>query len=95
MEAQDEVRTPGPSSARPEEVILEADGVRFSYGGEPVLHDVTLTIRRREFVALVGPNGSGKSTLLRVLLGLLRPESGTVRLLGEEPGDLPEPWRVG
>jgi zinc transport system ATP-binding protein len=76
-------------------VVLEAEGVRFSYAGAPVLEDVSLTLRRREFVALVGPNGSGKSTLLRVLLGLLRPEAGTVRLLGKEPDLLPEPWRVG
>jgi zinc transport system ATP-binding protein len=85
-------RTTEPSS---DGEVLRADGVRFSYGTEPVLEDIDLTLRRREFVALVGPNGSGKSTLLRVLLGLLRPDAGTVRLLGETPERLAERWRVG
>jgi zinc transport system ATP-binding protein len=94
MEARRPVRRgkAGPSS---DGEVLRADGVRFSYGTEPVLDDIDLTLRRREFVALVGPNGSGKSTLLRVLLGLLRPDAGTVRLLGETPERLAERWRVG
>lgn len=57
----------------------------FAYGATPVLEDVSLTVHRGEFVALVGPNGSGKSTLLRVLLGSLAPSAGRVRLLGLPP----------
>ena len=64
-------------------VLIQADGVSFSYGATPVVEEVSLTVRRGEFVALVGPNGSGKSTLLRVLLGALRPSAGSVRLLGD------------
>lgn len=74
---------------------LEAANVSFSYGTEPVLENVSLSIRPREFVALVGPNGSGKSTLLRVILGLLRPDAGRVLLFGDDPGRLRERWRVG
>jgi zinc transport system ATP-binding protein len=74
---------------------LEVAEVSFSYGAEPVLHDVSLRVDHGEFVALVGSNGSGKSTLLRVLLGLLAPAKGTVRLLGSDPGSLRERWRVG
>ncbi|MGH2573628.1 MAG: metal ABC transporter ATP-binding protein [Actinomycetota bacterium] len=77
------------------EAVLAAEGVGFSYGAEPALEDVDFILRRREFVALVGPNGSGKSTLLRVLLGLLTPSVGTVRLLGEPPERLTERWRIG
>lgn len=94
MEARHRVRAPA-GRGGPGEPVLEAEGIRFSYNAEPVLQDVSLTLRRREFVALVGPNGSGKSTLLRVLLGLLRPEAGKVLLLGEEPGRLEQRWRVG
>jgi ABC-type Mn2+/Zn2+ transport system ATPase subunit len=56
---------------------------------------VSLTVRRGEFVALVGPNGSGKSTLLRILLGLLPPHRGRVRLFGSAPAALQDRWRVG
>ena len=75
--------------------VLDVSGVSFAYGDEPVLEDVSLSLRPGEFVALVGPNGSGKSTLLRVVLGLLRPDGGTVRLFGRDPRRLKEHWRLG
>ncbi|MEX2274839.1 MAG: metal ABC transporter ATP-binding protein [Actinomycetota bacterium] len=75
--------------------ILTAEGVRFAYGREAVIEDVSLSIEPGEFVALVGPNGSGKSTLLRLLLGLERPSAGTVRLFGADPSELRERWRIG
>jgi zinc transport system ATP-binding protein len=75
--------------------VLEVVGVSFAYGDEPVLEEVHLSLRPGEFVALVGPNGSGKSTLLRVVLGLLRPGAGTVRLFGDDPRRLREHWRLG
>jgi zinc transport system ATP-binding protein len=60
-----------------------------------VLDGVSLSVARGEFAALTGPNGSGKSTLLRVLLGLLAPQRGTVRVFGEPPHDRHDRWRVG
>jgi zinc transport system ATP-binding protein len=75
--------------------LIEAEHVSFSYGANPVLEDVSLAVGRREFVALVGPNGSGKSTLLKVLLGLLRPQTGRVAIFGRSPGELDERWRLG
>ena len=75
--------------------VLAAEAVRFAYRGEPVLDGVTFAVGPGEFAALAGPNGSGKSTLLRILLGLLRPRSGSVRLLGSAPEALPDRWRVG
>lgn len=75
--------------------VLEADAVSFSYGREPVLDGVSLSVAPGEFVALVGPNASGKSTLLRCLLGLLEPTAGTVRLFGAAPADLAQRWRLG
>jgi zinc transport system ATP-binding protein len=69
--------------------------VSFAYGRDLVLDHVSLTIERGEFVALVGPNGSGKSTLVRILLGLLRPGAGRVRLFGARPDQFPDRARVG
>jgi zinc transport system ATP-binding protein len=75
--------------------VAATDGLSFGYGTDLVLEHVDLELRRGEFVALVGPNGSGKSTLLRLLLGLLTPWEGTVRLFGTSPRRLPDRWRIG
>jgi len=65
--------------------VVELDGVSFSYNGRPALSDVTLRVVEREFVSVVGPNGGGKTTLLKIILGLLRPQSGTVKVFGGPP----------
>jgi zinc transport system ATP-binding protein len=88
-------RPRGDAVARSDGPLVEAEHVSFSYGATEVLRDVTLAVGSGEFVALVGPNGSGKSTLLKVLLGLLRPASGVVRILGCPPARLAERWRLG
>jgi zinc transport system ATP-binding protein len=67
--------------------LVEARGVTFGYGAEPVLQDVDLRVEPGEFVALVGPNGSGKTTLLKLLLGILEPDAGSVTLFGRPPGN--------
>jgi zinc/manganese transport system ATP-binding protein len=64
---------------------LEARGLAAGYGHRAVWTDATFNIARGEFVAVLGPNGSGKSTLLRVLLGLVQPLAGEVRVLGHQP----------
>lgn len=66
-------------------VVVEVANVSFSYGAAPVLEDVTLRIRRGDFVCIVGPNGGGKTTLLRLILGLLVPDRGSIRVLGSSP----------
>ena len=75
--------------------VLAAEDVHFAYRGDPVLDGVTFSVPPGQFAALAGPNGSGKSTLLRLLLGLLRPQAGVVRLLGTVPEALQSRWRVG
>ena len=64
---------------------IAIERMSVGYGGPPVLTDVDLTVREGELVALVGANGAGKSTLLKVIVGLLTPSTGTVRVLGTEP----------
>lgn len=63
--------------------LLQAEDVAFGYGTRRVLEGVSLTVRANECLGLVGPNGAGKTTLLRILLGLLRPERGSVTLCGD------------
>ena len=74
---------------------LDAQGVWFGYDRAPVIEDVSFRVSAGEFVALVGPNGSGKSTLLRILLGILHPERGRVRIFGTDPATFEQRWRVG
>ena len=63
---------------------IDIKDLSFSYGKSPVLTDVNLSIDENDFVAIIGPNGGGKSTLMRLMVGLLKPTSGTVRLFGEK-----------
>jgi zinc transport system ATP-binding protein len=67
-----------------QEILFDFDRISFRYGSELILDSVTLQIRRGDFLALLGPNGSGKSTLIRIILGLLKPEKGTVRIMGQD-----------
>lgn len=64
---------------------ISIENVSFAYDGVPALDHVSLDIAEGEFLGLVGPNGSGKSTLLRIILGLLVPDAGRVRVLGLPP----------
>ncbi|MGF1642804.1 MAG: metal ABC transporter ATP-binding protein [Thiotrichales bacterium] len=65
--------------------LVEVRDVSFSYGGPTVLERINLAVNAGEFLGIVGPNASGKSTLLKLLLGLLRPESGEVLIDGRPP----------
>ncbi|MBO7741240.1 MAG: ABC transporter ATP-binding protein [Victivallales bacterium] len=57
----------------------------FGYEEREALHNVTLSIEELDFAVVVGPNGGGKSTLLKLMLGLLKPKYGEVRIFGETP----------
>jgi ATP-binding cassette subfamily F protein uup len=61
-------------------LVIEAQGVTFGYNGRPVVRDLSTTIIRGDKVGIIGPNGSGKTTLLKILLGDLKPQTGSIRL---------------
>lgn len=63
--------------------IIEIEGVSFSYGQRSVLEHISFNVHQGDYLGLVGPNGAGKTTLLKIMLGLLRPNSGQVRLFGQ------------
>ncbi len=66
-----------------EKKMIQLDKVSFSYEpGRPILQDLSLHIHKGESVGLIGANGAGKSTILKLMLGLLTPQSGTVRVDG-------------
>jgi zinc transport system ATP-binding protein len=64
---------------------VAVENVSFAYNKIPILEQVDLVVDRGEFVTIVGPNGGGKTTLLKLMLGLLHPDRGTIRILGERP----------
>jgi zinc transport system ATP-binding protein len=83
----------GRGTAVPDDTVIEMKDLAFSYPQTPVLEDVDLSIARGDFVCMVGPNGGGKTTLLRLILGLLTPTRGTVRVFGRPPNEVRQ--RIG
>ncbi len=75
--------------------ILELNNVTFSYGCHNVLEDVNLTVNVGDAVGITGPNGAGKSTLLKLILGLLKPASGSIKLFNVPIYRFLERHRVG
>jgi len=72
--------------SQPEAPAVELRGVTVERDGRPVWRNADVRIEQGEFVAVLGPNGAGKSTLLDLLLGLLRPTTGSISVLGGGPG---------
>lgn len=71
--------------AQSEKPVIDVQNVCFRYGEQEVLHSINLQVYQGDFVVLVGPNGGGKTTLLRLILGLLKPGFGKIRVLGRSP----------
>jgi ABC-2 type transport system ATP-binding protein len=77
------------------DVAVIAEGLKKSFGATPALRGLDLRIRTGETYGLLGPNGSGKTTLIRCVAGLLRPEAGTLTVLGGTPRAAVSAGRVG
>ncbi|HVZ58171.1 MAG TPA: metal ABC transporter ATP-binding protein [Patescibacteria group bacterium] len=69
----------------PANPIIEIEKLHLELGGRAILDDITISINEGEFIAILGPNGAGKSTLLKLLLGLYKPTSGSIKVLGKRP----------
>jgi ABC-type Fe3+/spermidine/putrescine transport system ATPase subunit len=69
--------------------ILEVDQLSNHYEGQPLLQDVSFSLRKGEILCLLGPSGSGKTTLLRLLAGLEKEDTGTIRFCGQDIRDIP------
>lgn len=77
-------RSPVDAEVVPSPAVIEVRELITHYGPREILHGINLDIRQGEIMVIMGGSGSGKSTLLNALLGLLRPTSGSVRILGQD-----------
>lgn len=81
------------------EALIELKGITKSFGENPVLDQVDLTIYRGEALAIIGPSGTGKSTILRIIAGLLTPDAGEVYILNQRRmgwvDDVADPLGIG
>jgi zinc transport system ATP-binding protein len=75
--------------------IVQVQDLSYRYDKENVLENINLAIEKGSFLAIVGPNGSGKSTLLKLMLGLIKPQKGTIHLFGEEIGKFKNQQKIG
>jgi len=75
--------------------IIECVGVSFSYSNQEVLKNINLGIHRGDYIGLVGGNGAGKTTLLKIILGLLKPDSGIIKLFGQDITDFKDWSKIG
>jgi len=85
---------PAPDGSADGIVPLVTGGVRVHFGGLVALDEPEIRVAAGEIVGLIGPNGAGKTTLINVISGVLRPDTGSVRLFGWEVADLPPEFRT-
>lgn len=84
-------RDTGSAAAEKSDLSISVNEVDFAYTADtPVLENISLNIREGEHVTLTGRTGAGKSTLFKLLMGLYRPQKGSVRIMGCEASDIPD-----
>lgn len=64
-------------------LIVDINNISFSYAQAAILQGVNLQIKNGDFIAMIGPNGGGKTTLVKLILGLLKPDKGTITVMGK------------
>lgn len=68
-----------------EQPVITLENVSYSYNGIFALEDISLDIFEKDFIGIIGPNGGGKTTLLKLILGFLKPRTGSITVMGENP----------
>lgn len=66
------------------QAFLEVKELTKKFGGLTAVNDVSFSMERHQIIGLIGPNGAGKTTLLRLMTGILKPDTGSVRFMGQE-----------
>lgn len=74
---------------------IEVNNVSFSYNGQPVLDNISFSVNNGEYLGIIGPNGGGKTTLIKIILGLLKPTTGTVKIFGTDIKEFQEKSLIG
>ncbi len=82
-------------TANDSNALIDVKDISFNYGPVKVLQDVTFPIKQGDFLAIIGPNGSGKTTLIKIILGLLKPSKGKVRILGKRAEEFDDWHKIG
>jgi zinc transport system ATP-binding protein len=77
------------------EPIIQLEDISFAYTNLDVVKDISLEINKGDFVGLIGPNGSGKTTLLKIMLGILKPRKGKVKIIGTDLTEFKNWFEIG
>lgn len=75
--------------------IVSMENVSFSYEKTPILENVNLYVDKGDFVGIIGPNGSAKTTLIKLMIGLLKPSEGKIKLFGKAIDDFKDYHKIG
>lgn len=77
------------------DIGISVSDVRFSYNGSSILENITFTVKTGEYLGIIGPNGGGKTTLLKIILGLITPTAGVVKIFGQDVREFKEKYLIG
>ena len=78
-----------------EKKCIEVSNVSYSYNGQLVLNNISFSVNTGEYLGIIGPNGGGKTTLIKIILGLLKSDTGTVRIFGQDIKEFKERSLIG